>query len=342
MPRVTVLMPTYNAEKYLREAIESILQQTFTDFEFLIIDDGSTDNSIDIIRSYKDTRIRLVKNGQNIGISRTLNRGIELAASDIIARMDADDISLPDRLKKQYKYLQKHPKCSLVSSNVELISETGESLDRFQPEHDLFYYNLTFLCWIYHPTVMYKRPAIKDLGFYPLTPSEDYRLWSKLIRKYLFYNIQDICLKYRISNQSVSNFLFVEKHRAAAKIQIKENLRYFVGEDYTIPDDWLEAYRNNFEPIIQKANIREMSACIRELDFITPHILAKENINHDPVAIKKAARQKKAHILKSFLKDLPTVYKIQLLYRTGEYIRLVKFTTSWCFKKTMNLIPLKL
>src|SRR5688572_1207623 len=94
-PRITVLMPVYNAAHFLQEAMDSILSQTFTDFEFLIIDDGSTDNSLSIIQGYHDHRIKLIRNAKNLGISETLNKGIELSTCELIARMDADDISMP-------------------------------------------------------------------------------------------------------------------------------------------------------------------------------------------------------------------------------------------------------
>jgi len=106
-PLVTVLMPVYNAERFLSEAMDSILNQTLINFEFLIIDDGSHDSSLKIIRSYDDPRIRLVQNEKNLGISATLNKGINLASADLIARMDADDISYPERLQKQYDYLKR-------------------------------------------------------------------------------------------------------------------------------------------------------------------------------------------------------------------------------------------
>lgn len=123
-PLFSVLMPVYNGEKYLREAIDSILEQTLTDFEFLIIDDGSKDNSVQIINSYNDPRIRLVKNETNLGISKTLNRGIEMASAEFIARMDADDISYPARLQKQYDYLIKHPRVLTVLDYPSLV-ESG-------------------------------------------------------------------------------------------------------------------------------------------------------------------------------------------------------------------------
>ena len=103
-PRVTVLMPVHNAGQFLNEAIDSILNQSFKHFEFLIIDDGSTDNSAAIIESYRDPRIRLLRNDRNMGITPTLNKGISLASCELIARMDADDISHPSRLQKQYGF----------------------------------------------------------------------------------------------------------------------------------------------------------------------------------------------------------------------------------------------
>jgi len=340
MPEVTVLMPVYNAEKYLGEAIDSILRQTFSDFEFLIIDDGSTDRSIDIIHSYDDSRIRLVINEQNMGIGRTLNKGIELASSGLIARMDADDISLPDRLEKQYGYLTAHPECSLVSSNVEVISEDGERLYLYQRDSKLFYFNLTFYCWIYHPSVMYRRQHVQDVGMYPATLSEDFRLWSKLIRKYAIYNLKDILLKYRMTSQSVSNSVLAEEYRAAAKKQIKENLSYFAGEGYSIPDDWLEAYRNNFDPLCKPPRVKAMALCIQELDVITSHILEKENVNRNTANIILAANKKKKHLFETFLKKIPTKYKVQLLIQTGNYKRLARFISLWGIKKTKDLLQI--
>ena len=125
-PRVTVLMPVYNAERFLREAIDSILGQSFKHFEFLIIDDGSTDASADIIASYRDSRIRFVRNRTNLGITPTLNKGIALASCELIARMDADDISHPQRLQKQFGYMKRNPECALLSSWARVISEDGK------------------------------------------------------------------------------------------------------------------------------------------------------------------------------------------------------------------------
>jgi len=325
MPKVTVLMPVYNAEKYLSEAVDSILGQTFSDFEFLIIDDGSSDNSIDIIRSYNDARIRLVRNGQNLGISKTLNKGIELASAELIARMDADDISLPERLRKQFNFMTKNPQYALVSSNVKEISECGKTLTFYERDTKLFYFNLTFYCWIYHPSVMYRKEAVQDVGMYPDAFSEDFRLWSKLIRKYRIFNLQDILLKYRITSQSTSISVYADEYSESSMKQMIDNLKYYAGEDYALPVAWLEAYRNNFEYLRNPPKVDEMAACIRELDVIKNHVLSKENVNRDPRAIKLAAKLKKEHLLNSFLKKLPTVYTIKLLFKTRHFARLAKF-----------------
>ena len=120
-PKVTVLMPVYNCEKYLRESIESILNQTFKDFEFLIINDGSSDKSAEIVESYNDNRINFVQNEKNIGLAASLNRGLDIAKGEYIARMDADDISLPERLEKQVRFMETNPQigiCGQLDKNL--------------------------------------------------------------------------------------------------------------------------------------------------------------------------------------------------------------------------------
>lgn len=340
MPEITVLMPVYNAEKYLRKSIESILSQSYSDFEFLMIDDGSTDNSVEIINSYDDNRIRLIRNEQNLGISKTLNKGIELASCDLIARMDADDISLDERLMKQYLYMNKNPAVSLISTNIEKITEDGKTIHIFEANSNFIYFNLTFHCYgIYHPTVMYRKQAVQDVGKYPLTHSEDFKLWSKLIRKYSFYNIPEVLVKYRVSEQSISHSRLFKEYKDVEKLNIIDNLKYFAGDDYVIPDEWIEAYRHNFEPMTQPPKVREMTKCIEELDFITQCILAKDNVNRYPEAIRAAAAHKKKHLLDSFLKEIPAVYRVPLLFKTGHYYKLGDLIFLGPLRRFKKLIP---
>ena len=135
-PLVTVLMPVYNGEKYLKEAIESILNQTFKDFEFLIINDGSTDNSVKIIQSFNDLRIRLIHNESNIGLIKTLNKGLKLSNGKYIARMDCDDVSLPKRLSVQINFMEKHPEIGVCGSWVKIIGLEQKFINKYPQKHE--------------------------------------------------------------------------------------------------------------------------------------------------------------------------------------------------------------
>lgn len=334
MPRITVLMPVYNAEKYLKEAVESILTQTFTDFEFLIIDDGSTDKSIEVVNSYDDNRIRLVKNMRNMGISKTLNKGVKLASADLIARMDADDISLPERLEKQLAFMERNPEYAMLSSNVEKINEKGESLGHYNPNPRILYFYLVFHCFgIYHPTVMYRKEAVLDVGMYPETHSEDYRLWIKLIRNYRFSYVRDILLKYRISDYSISQSLLVDEYSADEKKYIKDNLRYFAGNQYDLPDSWLEAYRNNFEPICSDQDVNEMIRCIQEVDEIAFYVMNKENVNREPEDISLAVTYKKRHLIEYFMNKLSIIKSAYLFFKTARERRLASLLVRGIAKR---------
>ncbi|WP_347160183.1 glycosyltransferase family 2 protein [Pontibacter chitinilyticus] len=316
-PKVTVLMPVYNSARFLREAIDSILQQTFTDFEFLIIDDGSTDESIAIVQSYTDPRIRFLQNARNMGISPTLNKGIALAAAPYIARMDADDISYPDRLQKQYNYLQAHPDCAMVSCLVRVITEDGRFVRQDLFHSQYFYYNLTFICWIYHPTVMYRKDAVQEVGMYTAAYSEDFELFWQLSRKYKFYNLPEVLLDYRQTSQSLHQVLRKQEYAEAQHAQLLRNFRYYAGENYTIPESYLECLQHNFKPLLAEKSPGSVVACIRELDFLTQQILAKENVNYDAAAIKLAAFYKRRFIARYFLKHLPAYQGVPLFIRLG-------------------------
>lgn len=320
MPDLTVLMPVFNAERFLREAMDSILSQTFTDFEFLIIDDGSTDVSVAIVESYTDPRIRFYQNEKNMGISPTLNRGIELATSAYIARMDADDISYPERLEKQYAYLQAHPDCALVSSLVRVIAEDGQFVRQDSFKSEFFYYNLTFICWIYHSTVMYRTEAVKAVGMYTAAYAEDFELFWQLSRQHRLYNLPEVLLDYRVTDQSLHQVLKKQEYAQAQQEQLLRNFRYYAGSDYTIPLEYIECLQHNFQPLLALRSPAKVLACIRELGALTQYILSKENPNRNTWAIKKAARNKRNYILAYFIKHLPTAKGIMLFLRSS-YLR---------------------
>lgn len=206
-PLVTVLMPVYNAGKYLHEAIESILNQTFADFEFLIIEDGSTDNSLENIKSYNDKRIRLVENGENIKLIATLNKGIELANGKYIARMDADDISLPERLQKQVNFMENHPDVGALGTAFISFGENFYS-ETFYPEN---HFNITVgmlhkmqLC--HASTIIRKSFLIENnLQFsYEFPHAEDYDFFYRLSLVSELANLPETLFKRRVHPNQVS------------------------------------------------------------------------------------------------------------------------------------------
>lgn len=322
VPKLTVLMPVYNAGKFLAEAIDSILGQTFEEFEFIIIDDGSTDNSVAIIHSYDDPRIRLYLNEANMGISATLNKGIGLARASLIARMDADDISYPNRLQVQYTYMLDNPDCALVSSMVKVVGEDGRFIrqDKMRSEH--IYYNLTFICWLYHPTVMYRKETVQEVGLYAADYSEDFELFWQLTRKYRFYNLPEVLLDYRVTDQSLHQVLKKEEYESAQQQQVLRNLRYFAGSYYTIPSSFIQCYRHNFEPIIAEQNLGLWISCIRELDYITQCVLKKYNPNLEAESVKLAARYKREFIIKALAQHLSLHSKVWFRIRVEPIISL--------------------
>ncbi|AEF86656.1 glycosyltransferase, family 2 [Treponema primitia ZAS-2] len=206
MPLVSVIMPVYNAEIFVRETIDSILNQTFHDFEFIIIDDASSDSSPDIIKSYNDPRIRFYKNEKNIGYVANLNRMIDLAQGKFIARQDNDDISHPDRLKKQVAFLQKYENVGVCGSYVQLIGTKKGLFKRPIRDKDIRA-RLLFFCPMVHPSVMMRASLFKQGIKYDeeLSPAEDYNLWFEISKMTKIANIPRVLLYYRLHDNSVSN-----------------------------------------------------------------------------------------------------------------------------------------
>jgi hypothetical protein len=208
-PKVTVLMPVYNGNRYLRDSIESVLNQEFTDFELLIIDDCSRDDSVVIVQSYQDQRVRFLQNAVNLGQTRTLNKGLELAKGDYIARQDQDDISLPKRLKVQVEFLDNHRHIGVVSSATTFIDVAGKSrfmLDIPCTDVEIRWRLLTRNVFA-HPAVMMRRDQLLQGGF-SYDPrfryAQDYDLWARLIKETSGANIPFPLVKYRVHSNSAS------------------------------------------------------------------------------------------------------------------------------------------
>jgi glycosyltransferase involved in cell wall biosynthesis len=317
---MTVLMPVYNASRFLREALDSVLSQTFQDFEFLIMDDGSTDDSIEIIQGYNDSRIRLLRNEKNLGISETLNKGIQLSSCELIARMDADDVCNPFRLQKQYNYMTSHPDCALLSSWTRVMTEDNKfvRLERYRSRY--YYYNLTFECWMYHPSVVFRRAPVLDVGAYSMRYSEDYDLFWKLSVKYEIGNIAEPLVNYRLASTSLHNVLRKAEYDTANEQNVLRNIRYYMGDDYEISRPCLECLRHNFEPIVRSQSIADALQSLRILDEITEKIIAKENVNRDERAIREAHFYKREFIITQLARALPGLSKLHLIRQTGAWL----------------------
>jgi len=202
MSEVTVLMTVYNGRPYLPLAIKSILNQTFSDFEFLIVNDCSTDDTRDVILSYDDPRIRLLDNDENIGQTRSLNRGLACAQGELVARMDADDISHPKRLEMQVAYLHAHPSIVAIGTNLRFIDHTGRVIRQYmRPKHDLaLRWMQLFECPISCGAVTFRKSIIWDIlgGFDPsISISQDWELWSRVLPEYKIANLPDLLLDVR-------------------------------------------------------------------------------------------------------------------------------------------------
>lgn len=207
-PTISVIMSVYNAEKYLRESIESILNQTFKDFEFIIIDDGSTDRSKEIILSFKDPRIKLVSR-ENRGLTKSLNEAIKQSVGKYIARMDADDISEKDRFEKQINFLETNPDIYLCGTWARSIDESGAILGELkyppQTSDEIKKYLIRHNPFI-HSTVMFKKGLVDKVGFYDekFLHVEDYELWTRVVPKFKTANMPEFLLRYRKAEAGVT------------------------------------------------------------------------------------------------------------------------------------------
>ena len=206
---VSVVLPVYNGAQYLREAIDSILQQTHRNLELIIINDGSKDGSQEIINSYSDLRIRAFEQS-NVGLAATLNKGISLAQGPWIARQDQDDVSFPDRLAKQVHFMNAHPGCAMVGTAAQIWVDDAVS-DRFHRHpcsSEELLAGLIFYNYFVHSSVMMNKVIVEKMGGYTTDPNrqppEDYELWSRIARQYPVANLPEVLLAYREVGGSMS------------------------------------------------------------------------------------------------------------------------------------------
>jgi len=236
MPQVNIILPAYNAEKFIGAALDSLLNQTFEDFEIFVINDASLDNTAAICQAYADSdpRIRLIHNPGNKGVTKTLNRGLELATAPLVARMDADDIAMPNRLERQVAYMSENPDVGVVSSWIRPTTSEGKIYTHFgntPSDDDYLDWAFLFKNPIAHPAVMFRTELVRSVGGYGQeeTLVEDYELWSKLHQKTKIHIIPEQLLIYHIHAQSVSNRNTIRQSLAATRVA-KFNIENFLGQ----------------------------------------------------------------------------------------------------------------
>lgn len=223
-PTVTVLMSVFNGERFLRAAIESILAQTHGDFEFVIVDDGSTDASKDIISSYRDSRIRPMHINRNLGLAASLNKGLAASTGQYVARMDADDISLPRRLAQQVDYMEKHSDIGICGSWIQVLHEQRCDVIRDPTDNETIHARLPFDSAVAHPSVIVNRALWDRAGLsYDTTfpCAQDYELWSRAARFVRLANIPEVLLLRRLHPDQVGQKQLEEQQRWAGLVRRK-------------------------------------------------------------------------------------------------------------------------
>mgnify|MGYP003999977059 CR=1 FL=1 len=199
-PLVSVIMSIYNGEKYLKESVWSILKQTYENFEFIIIDDGSTDETLNILNTISDLRLKIISK-KNTGLTKSLNYAIGIAKGDLIARIDVDDIANQERLAVQVDFLIKHPKVALCGSWAKFIDEVGNEIGKYKVpiNYSEIKHNILLHNPIIHSSVMFRKKVFNQVHGYneKYRYAQDYELWGRIVPKYEVINLPQYLIKYR-------------------------------------------------------------------------------------------------------------------------------------------------
>lgn len=256
MVKVTVLMPTYNVAPYVKEAIDSVLRQTYSDFELLVIDDCSTDNTVEVVRGIEDRRIRIVQNEKNVGLAENLNRGLNNITTEYVARMDGDDIALPHWLESEISFLETHPDVGVCGGGGVRFG-TSNSTIRFPEKHDDIAANMLFHCTIIVPT--FRMSLYRDYNLRyraDAFPAEDYRFWADCLRVTKLHNIPDSLFRYRMHPTQICSSRRQEQEGKVAGVRLY--MLDWLNSGFT--DEEKRYFLDVFQPcrITSKQDIEEM------------------------------------------------------------------------------------
>ncbi len=289
-PRVSVLMPVHNAERYIKAALTSVLSQTIgNDIEVIVVDDASTDSSPSIVRQFKDTRVRLLLNDSPCGVASSLNRALEEVNAPLVARMDADDICHPDRFRRQLTFLQSHPDIGVLSTWCKVIDAHSQVIGQVKtPQtHEIISFTLYILCPIIHPSVMMRTSILREASGYNIDMpyAQDYELWLRLAPSVRMSSLSEYLLLYR-------------RHPFQVGERLKGAQRHYSGRawatavsallDREIPDSfssWWNCFTTEEPPETERAalavaalltDVVEAFIHRRKLDSNSAHLIRRE------------------------------------------------------------------
>lgn len=236
VPALSVVVPTYNAERYVREALASVLAQDFRDFELLVVDDGSRDGTAAALQDFaSDPRVRLLRNERNLGLIATLHRAYAQCRAPLIARMDSDDICEPTRFGRQVEFLRAHPEVDIVGGAIRFFGNVAPNVFTFPVTHEGIRPAMLFYCPLAHPALMFRRGLV-DNGLLryddAFKHAEDYHLWSRLLLKARSANLPDVVLDYRLHPQQVSADSSDKQYQASLRVR-----RQMLEEAGALPTD---------------------------------------------------------------------------------------------------------
>lgn len=285
MARVTVLMPTYNVASWVEEAVQSVLKQTYRNFELLVVDDGSTDDTLEHVRVIEDSRIRIAAFPNNVGLAENLNRGLDLINTELVARMDGDDIAEPDWLETGVKVLDSHPDIDICSFGFQFFG-TKTSLVHFPEYHGDSKAQMLFGCTVIVPVMRRRVFTDNNLRYRADTfPAEDYSLWARAYRVAKVYNVQRTLFHYRTHPTQISTA------RRQAQIEKSNDVRLqmleWLNSDFN--DEEKQYFLNNFVP----CKIEKREDIKRLKQFAELLIIRNTQDHYDTLALR---RKFKSHI----------------------------------------------
>jgi glycosyltransferase involved in cell wall biosynthesis len=236
MPAISVIMPAFNAERFVAESVESVLSQTFKDFELVVVNDGSRDRTAEILDRYRDRRIVRIDHKDNQGLARTLNHGLKAAKGEFVARLDSDDVALPTRLEEQVAFLSRDTGTVIVGSNCEEIDEAGTYIRTWHyplDDTDIRWHTL-FHCSFVHSSVMFRTAILRSNGLnYDVKAvyAQDYELWSRLLSYGRGANIRQPLVKYRTHTRQISQQRLREQNKVRDRVSRMNLKRRGVAND---------------------------------------------------------------------------------------------------------------